>query len=182
MSDGTVRNLLSNIVVVLFALSASFVVGFQQNRLQVPGDYIVARVKAPPNVLNQFSQVQVIGFFKDGKSTSIRWLGDQFQVSIPTFGLEATTEEKLQKKTALKGGVPLVWGVQDSERKWISFEELDHITIQHGAETSEKEFAGFRNELRFVWADKGWRISHNGKKLKFDEIDIELRARRAPGA
>ena len=172
------RSLAKSSVLAMTLLVASLQVGFgfNQDRLQQPGDSIVVRVNGTPDKLATISKVRVLAVLKDGATTDIVWQGTFAKISIPTFGLEATEEEKSTGKTALKENVAHVWGVQSPQHKWISFEEIDRITIEHGSETPGAT-DGYRSELRLMWVNKGWRVSHNGKNSKFEEVEVELRNR-----
>jgi len=164
--------------VLIGLLAALFYVpaGFGQDRLQERGDSIVVRVNSSSAALATVSKVRVLAVLNGGASTEIVWQGTFAKISIPTFGLEATEEEKAAAKTAVKDNVAFVWGVQTPQHKWISFEEIDHITIDHGSETAGAT-DGYRSELRLAWVNKGWRISYNGKSTKFEDVEVELRLR-----
>ena len=150
--------------------------GFGQDRLQETGDSIVVRVNGTSAVLATVSKVRVLVTLKDGATNEIVFQGTFAKVSIPTFGLEATEEEKSTGKTAVKDNIAYVWGLQNTQHRWISFEEIDHITIEHGSETTGAT-DGYRSEVRLVWVNKGWRIAYNGKNSKFEEVEVELRNR-----
>jgi hypothetical protein len=163
-------------LIVLFVAAVYAGSGLTQDRLQQPGDSILVRVNGTPEVLTTISRVRVVAFLKGGASTEIAWQGTFGRITIPTYGLEATDAEKSTAKTAVKENVAHVWGVQTPQHKWISFEEIDHISIEHGSE-SPGATDGYRSELRLMWANKGWRISYNGKNSKFEEVAVELRSR-----
>jgi len=150
--------------------------GFGQDRLQETGDSIVVRVNGTSAVLATVSKVRVLVTLKDGATNEIVFQGTFAKVSIPTFGLEATEEEKSTGKTAVKDNIAYVWGLQNTQHRWISFEEIDHITIEHGSETTGAT-DGYRSEIRLAWVNKGWRIAYNGKNSKFEEVEVELRNR-----
>ena len=150
--------------------------GFGQDRLQETGDSIVVRVNGTSAVLATVSKVRVLVTLKDGATNEIVFQGTFAKVSIPTFGLEATEEEKSNGKTAVKDNIAYVWGLQNTQHRWISFEEIDHITIEHGSETTGAT-DGYRSEIRLAWVNKGWRIAYNGKNSKFEEVEVELRNR-----
>ena len=150
--------------------------GFGQDRLQETGDSIVVRVNGTSTVLATVSKVRVLVTLKDGATNEIVFQGTFAKISIPTFGLEATEEEKSTGKTAVKDNIAYVWGLQNTQHRWISFEEIDHITIEHGSETTGAT-DGYRSEIRLAWVNKGWRIAYNGKNSKFEEVEVELRNR-----
>ena len=150
--------------------------GFGQDRLQEAGDAIVVRVNGTSAALATVSKVRVFAVLKGGATNEILFRGTFAKISIPTFGLEATEEEKSTGKTALRETIAYVWGVQNAQHKWISFEDIDHITIEHGSETTGAT-DGYRSEIRLVWVNKGWRIAHNGKNSKFEDVEVELRNR-----
>ena len=166
----------SAVLIGLLVASLHATAGFGQDRLQETGDSIVIRVNGTSSVLTSVSKVRVFAVLKDGATTDIVWQGTFAKITIPTFGLQATDEEKSTVKTTLKENSAFVWGVQNSQHKWIGFEDLDHITIEHGSETTGAT-NGYRSEIRLEWANKGWLVSYNGKSTKFKEVEIELRNR-----
>jgi len=149
---------------------------FAQDRLQEAGDFIVVRVNGTSAVLATISKVRVLVALNDGTTTEIVSQGTFARVLIPTFGLEATEEEKSVGKTAVKDNIAYVWGLQNTQHKWISFEDIDHITIEHGSETTGAT-DGYRSDIRLTWVNKGWRIVSNGKNSKFEEVEVEIRNR-----
>jgi hypothetical protein len=161
---------------VLFVAAVQTGSGLAQDRLQQPGDSIVVRVNGTPDLLTTISKVRVVAFLKGDTTTEIAWQGTFAKITIPTYGLEATEEEKSTGKTAVKENIAHVWGVQTPQHKWISFEDIDHITIEHGSEAPGAT-DGYRSELRMMWVNKGWRVSYNAKSFKFEEVAIELRSR-----
>lgn len=176
MNHKSVRKWYSRSLVVIFvaALQAGF--GLAQDRLQQPGDSIMVRVNGTPDALAAISKVRVVAFLKGDTTTEIAWQGTFAKITIPTYGLEANDAEKSTAKTVLDQSIAQVWGLQTPQHKWISLEEIDHITIEHGSETPGAT-EGYRSTLRLMWVNKGWRISYNGKTSKFDEVVIDLRNR-----
>ena len=166
----------SAVLIALLVVWLHVPAGFGQDRLQEAGDAIVVRVNGTSAVLATVPKVRVFAVLKDGATNEIVFQGTFAKISIATFGLEATEEEKSTGKTALRENLSYVWGIQNTQHKWISFEDIDHITIEHGSETTGAT-DGYRSEIRLAWVNKGWRIAYNGKNSKFEDVEVELRNR-----
>jgi hypothetical protein len=161
--------------------------GFQAGRVPEPGIPIVIPINAPADVLQKFSKVQVRGILKDGKEVNIEWRGDARRISISSFGLRATEQEKRNGKTFPDNGRPpveKVWGVEDTRAEWHNFDDIKTIIVEHTTETPDKTFDGFRTEFRFVWTTdtqyKGffWKIEQGAQQVFFgNEISATLGTR-----